>query len=187
MERQPVDRGRYATREEIEQLLTETVHYEHIGAFAKRRIDRRSKARTPGQKVFHTISSLFYYLLIAVLCVVLFIGVRAKINDTLPTVLGYNIFTVKTGSMVPTLPIGCYIIVKEAADPSAIAVDTITTFRFEDGTIVTHRIIEVLETDDGVRYRTKGDNPDNDPDAELLSPDRVIGTLQLVIRLPEIW
>mgnify|MGYP001417776609 CR=1 FL=1 len=187
MEWQPTGSSRYATREEIEQLLAETVRYEQIGVFAKRRIDRQSKPRTPGQKVFHAISSLLYYLLIAALCIVLFIGVRAKMNDTLPTVLGYNIFTVKTGSMVPTLPIGCYIIVKESSDPSAIAEGTITTFRFEDGTIVTHRIIEVLETEDGVRYRTKGDNPDNDPDAELLSPDRVIGTLQLIIRMPEIW
>ncbi len=187
MEQWPMEGSRYATREEVEQILAETLHYEHVGAFAKRRIDRRSKPRTLAQKVFHVISSLLYYLLITVLCVVLFIGVRAKMNDTLPTVLGYNIFTVKTGSMVPTLPIGCYIVVKEADDPTAIAQGTITTFRFEDGTIVTHRIIEVLETDEGTRYRTKGDNPDNDPDAELLSPDRVIGTLQLTIRLPEIW
>ncbi len=187
MEQRPMEGSRYATREEVEQLLAETVHYEHVGAFAKRRIDRRSKPRTQAQKVFHIISSLLYYLFIAILCVILFVGVRSKMNNTLPTVLGYNIFTVKTGSMVPTLPIGCYIVVKEADDPAAIAADTITTFRFEDGTIVTHRIIEVLETEDGVRYRTKGDNPDNDPDAELLSPERVIGTLQLVIRLPEIW
>jgi signal peptidase len=187
MEQRPVEDSRYATRGEIEDLLAETMHYEQIGIFAKRRIDRKSKTRTPGQKVLHTVSSLLYYLLIAVLCAVLFIGVRAKMNDTLPSVLGYTFFTVETGSMVPTLPIGCYIIVKEAEDPAAIPEGTVTTFRFEDGMIVTHRIIEVLETDDGVRYRTKGDNPDNDPDAELLSPDRVIGTLQLVVRLPEIW
>ena len=182
-----MDGSRYATREEVERLLAETVRYEHAGAFAKRRIDRKSKVRTPGQKLLHVVWTALYYILIAVLCVILFIGIRAKANDTLPTVLGYSFFTVKTGSMVPTLPIGCYIVVKQASDPSALTEGTVTTFRFEDGTIVTHRIIEVLDTEEGVRYRTKGDNPDNDPDAELLAPERVIGTLQLVIRLPEIW
>lgn len=126
-------------------------------------------------------------MLIAVLCAALFVGVRAKLNHEVPKVLGYHIFTLETGSMVPTLPIGSYIIVKQAEDPAAIPEGTITTFRFEDGTIVTHRVIKVLETDDGIRYRTKGDDPENDPDAELLSPERVIGTLQLVIRLSEIW
>ncbi|HRX58236.1 MAG TPA: signal peptidase I [Eubacteriales bacterium] len=187
MERRAAGGARYATREEIERLLDETERYEHVGAFAKRRLERQSKQRTPAQKVRHAIFSMLYYILIAILCGMLYIGVRAKMSDAIPTVLGYSVFTVKTGSMVPTLPIGCYIVVHHTEDTAALEAGTVTTFRFEDGTVVTHRIIEVLDTDDGVRYRTKGDNPENDPDAELLSPDRVIGTLVFVIRLPEIW
>lgn len=181
------DSSRYATRVEIEHLLEETRQYGSMRPMAKRRMTRRARYDTPAKKLKHAVSSALYYLITAVLCIMLYIGVHAKMNDTLPGVLGYHFFTVETGSMVPTLPIGCYIVVKEASDPAAIAADTITTFRFSDGTIVTHRIIEVLETEDGVMYRTKGDNPENDPDAELLSPDRVIGTLVFVIRLPEIW
>lgn len=178
---------RYAAREEIEQLLAETVRYEQSGALARRRLDRRSKLRTPAQKVRRALLSTLYYIFIALLCVLLFIGVRAKLKNELPSVLGYSLFTVETGSMIPTLPIGCYIVVQPAPDPAAIPVGTITTFRFTDGTIVTHRIVEVLQTSDGVRYHTKGDNPENDVDPELLSPDRVIGTLLLTIRLPQIW
>lgn len=177
----------YASRSEIERLLEETERYDSVGLLEKQRLKRQEKYKTPGQKLRHGISAILYYLLIAVLCVMLFIGVRAKLQDSLPTILGYTLFTVETGSMVPTLPIGCYIIVHEADDTSAIPSGTITTFRFEDGTVVTHRIIEVLQTEDGVRYRTKGDNPENDPDAELLSPDRVIGTMLFVIKLPQIW
>ncbi|MEN6417690.1 MAG: signal peptidase I [Clostridiaceae bacterium] len=179
--------SRYATRKEIEQLLEETERYESTGALEKQRLKRREKYKTPVQKFWHAVSAALYYLLIAMLCVMLFIGVRAKLQDTLPTIFGYTLFTVETGSMVPTLPIGCYIVVHEAEDPAAIPSGTITTFRFEDGMVVTHRIIEVLQTEDGVRYRTKGDNPENDPDAELLSPDRVIGTMLFVIKLPQIW
>lgn len=184
---QPNDGARYATREEMEQLLAETVRYEQSGAIARRRLDRRSRQYTPAQKVRRALLSTLYYIFIALLCVLLFIGVRAKLKNELPSVLGYSLFTVETGSMIPTLPIGCYIIVHTSADPSTIPAGTITTFRFTDGTVVTHRIVEVLETSEGVRYHTKGDNPENDVDPELLSPDRVIGTLLWTIRLPQIW
>ena len=128
---------RYATRKEIEQLLEETERYGSTGALEKQRLKRREKYKTPGQKFGHAVSTALYYVLIAVLCGMLFIGVRAKLQDALPTIFGYTLFTVETGSMVPTLPIGCYIIVHEAEDPAAIPSGTITTFRFEDGMIVT--------------------------------------------------
>ncbi|MCE5187838.1 MAG: signal peptidase I [Eubacteriales bacterium] len=182
-----LENTRIATREEIERLLAETVQYEQAGPLARRRLKRRSAARTPAQKLLHIASSALYYVLVAVLCAVLFIGIRAKMKNEVPQVLGFYLFTVKTGSMVPTLPIGSYIVVQESSNPAAIEKGTIVTFRFLDGTIVTHRIIDVRSTEEGVRYQTKGDNPDNDPDPELLSPDRVIGTMQFVIRLPQIW
>jgi signal peptidase len=69
------------------------------------------------------------------------------------------------------------------ADPAALKVDDIVTFRMENGVIVTHRIIEVLKDKKGkVTYRTKGDNPINSPDPELLTPDRVIA--RLVAKIP---
>ncbi len=181
------DRTRNATREEVERLLAETIQYEKASPLARRRMKRSSVERTPSQKLLHAASTALYYVLIAVLCAILAIGVRAKMKNEVPQVLGYYLFTVETGSMVPTLPIGSYIIVKTSDNPAAIEKGTIVTFRFLNGTIVTHRIIDVRSTDAGVAYQTKGDNPDNDPDAELLTPDRVIGTMQMVIRLPQIW
>lgn len=184
---QSMERTRTATREEVERLLAETVQYEAANPLQRRRMKRSSIERTPSQKLLHGAASALYYVLIAVLCAILFIGVRAKTKNEVPQVLGYYLFTVKTGSMVPTLPIGSYIIVKTSDDPAAIEKGTIVTFRFLNGMIVTHRVIDVRSTEAGVQYQTKGDNPDNDPDPELLTPDRVIGTLQMVIRLPKIW
>lgn len=186
MERRP-ENARYASREEVEQLLAQTVRYEQAGTLARRSMKRRAVSRSPAQKLLHAASNALYYILVAVLCAVLFIGIRAKMKNEVPQVLGYYLFTVETGSMVPTLPIGSYLIVKQSEDSAALPKGTIVTFRFLDGMIVTHRIIDVLQTEEGPRYQTKGDNPDNDPDAELLSPDRVIGTVALVIRLPQIW
>ena len=186
MEQRP-ESARYASREEIEQLLTETEQYNQASPLARRKMMRRAIIRTPAQKLLHVLSSALYYILVFALCLALFVGIRAKMKHEVPQVLGYYFFTVKTGSMIPTLPIGCYVVVHESTHPDRIEKGTITTFRFINGTIVTHRIIEVLDTEEGVRYRTKGDNPDNDPDAELLSPDRVIGTVELVLRMPQIW
>jgi len=184
---QQQENARYATREEIELLLAQTVQYEQASPLARRRLTRRAIVRTPAQKLLRVVSGALYYILVAALCAVLFIGIRAKMKNEVPQVLGYYFFTVKTGSMVPTLPIGCYVVVKHSTEPDTIEKGTIVTFRFLNGTIVTHRIIDVRQTQEGVRYQTKGDNPDNDPDPELLSPDRVIGTVELVIRLPQIW
>lgn len=187
MMEQQSENARYASRKEIEQLLAQTEQFDQASPLARRKMTRRAIVRTPAQKLLHVLSSTLYYVLVAALCAVLFIGIRAKMKDEVPQVLGYYFFTVKTGSMVPTLPIGCYVVVHESMQPESIEKGTIVTFHFINGTIVTHRIIEVLETEEGVRYRTKGDNPDNDPDPELLSPDRVIGTVELVLRMPQIW
>jgi signal peptidase len=107
-------------------------------------------------------------------------------HDQHASILGYSIYTVETGSMVPTLPIGCYIVTHEPEDPAALPAGTVITFRTTKGSTYTHRIIEVLN-EGGVKYRTKGDNPQNSPDLELVTPDRVLGTLQFSVSLPKIW
>ena len=60
-------------------------------------------------------------------------------------------------------------------DPTALKEDDIVTFRTLGGALATHRIIEVLDLEDGsVAYRTQGDNPISSPDQEILDPDRIL-------------
>ena len=98
-----------------------------------------------------------------------------------PNVFGYQIYVVKTGSMIPTFPIGTAIVTKEPEDPEKLDVGTIVTF-VDDGAVITHRIIEVIMDNGEVSYRTKGDHPDNTPDLNLLTPDRVKGIF--VFKIP---
>lgn len=173
------------TREQVEALLVET--REEISPLSgPRRRARRRKNRTRVQQTLHVFVNFLYTTIMLLLLVVLFVGVQAKLHDKQASILGYSIYSVETGSMVPTLPIGCYIVTRVPDDPSGLPIGTVITFHTTLGSTYTHRIIEVLN-EGGVKYRTKGDNPQNSPDLELVTPDRVLGTLQFSVSLPKLW
>jgi signal peptidase len=78
--------------------------------------------------------------------------------------------------------VGSVIVCAKAQHPERLAADEIVTFHTLSGAVVTHRIIEVVTDGNGnISYRTKGDNPINSPDPELLTPDRVIGVFAVKI------
>lgn len=66
-----------------------------------------------------------------------------------------QLYTVLSPSMEPVYHPGTLLYLKDA-DPSALQVGDIITFRTDEKTTATHRIVEVLN-DDGLRFRTKGD------------------------------
>lgn len=175
----------YTTREHVEALLKETREEALLKPGSRRRAKKR-KTRSGLQQVFHVTANILYVAVIALLLVVLYIGIQAKMHNQHASILGYSIYTVETGSMVPTLPIGSYIVTHTPEDPAALPVGTVITFLTEKGSTITHRIIEVLN-EDGIKYRTKGDNPQNSPDLELVTPDRVLGMLQFSVSLPKMW
>lgn len=175
----------YTSREQVEAMLAEA----REAVLEKPRVYRRKYKhtnRTKLRKVFHIFLNAAYAIVVALLLLGLYIGVQAKLNNRPASILGYRLFQVETGSMVPTLPIGSYIVVREPNDPNALAEGTVITFRTSGGSIITHRIIEVINDGD-IKYRTKGDNPQNIPDLELVTHDRVLGTLQFSVSLPKVW
>jgi signal peptidase len=175
----------HTTREQVEALLLEARRAASPSPGARKRA-RRGAQHTALQKVWRVFVNVLYGAVVAALLIGLYVGVESKLNDRPASLLGYSLFTVKTGSMVPTLPIGSSIVTHLPEDPAALSAGTVITFRTTTGTIITHRILEVVD-DGGVRYRTKGDNPQNAPDLELVSPDRVLGELKLVVTLPKVW
>lgn len=98
------------------------------------------------------ISSWFTAILIAVavLLAVLLVGVR---------LLGITPYTVISGSMEPTYHVGSVIYIKEV-DTDTLKVGDPITYKQSSGLVVTHRIIEVIESETGKSYRTKGDAND---------------------------
>ena len=102
-------------------------------------------------------------VLIALLAILL-AGVR---------LVGLVPYTVLSGSMEPAYHVGSLVYVGDV-DALTLQKDDPVTYRLADGTVVTHRIYEVLEHDGSRAYRTKGDANDA-PDGPLLTPDRVMG------------
>ncbi len=104
----------------------------------------------------------------AVILAILLVGGR---------LVGLQPFTVLSGSMEPTYPVGSLIYVKEV-DYRQIAPGDPLTFLLDEDTVATHRVVEVVPDEQDaqvLRYRTKGD-ANASADAGLVHYKNVIGT-----------
>lgn len=135
------------------------------------------------KKVFKRIGAALVDVLIVVLILFSVIisvsSITAKANNGVPDVFGYTPFSVQTDSMKPTLSRGDYIFVEECDANNLQVGDVITYFTRIEGqrAINTHRIVEVLKTNDLIEYRTQGDNKETNPEPDplLIAPGDVIG------------
>jgi signal peptidase I len=81
------------------------------------------------------------------------------------TVLGYRPVAVYSGSMEPTIHVGG-LALDRAIPSKKVRVGDVITFSdpYVKGRLVTHRVIDILQTPHGLAYRTKGDaNSGRDP------------------------
>lgn len=95
---------------------------------------------------------------------------------------GYEIYTVMSGSMEPNYHVGSLIYVKPVDIDELEENDVITFVADENNTIVTHRIVEVVNADNGKHFRTKGDANDV-PDAKEVHYKNVLGRPEFSIPL----
>lgn len=116
------------------------------------------------------ISSMLFLLLIAMIIIV----ISSKASGGEPQVFGYQLKTVLSGSMEPEFKTGSIIAIKPMEDAATLQVDDIITYMQQDNSIVTHRIIEVVQSGEQTMYQTKGDN-NADIDGQLVLSQNVIG------------
>ena len=109
------------------------------------------------------VSTLLLTVMVAL--AVLLVGVR---------VVGLTPYTVLSGSMVPTYPVGAMIYVRAVA-PQDIQVGTPLTFTLPGGTVATHRVHELVTVNGETQYITKGDANESE-DGGLVHYKNVIGT-----------
>ena len=114
------------------------------------------------RKVWNIVSTVV--LILVALVVFLLFGLR---------LFGLQGYTVLSGSMEPTYHTGSVIYVK-SVDADSLEVGQPITFYLNGKTVATHRIIEVVQENGSVSYRTKGDANDV-ADGSLVTPKNVIG------------
>ena len=167
----------YTTDEQIEEMRNE------LKAAKNKSGGKKSRNRKDGKKSIGKRAGFALFLIVIVFLSGTLVSIlMSEKNGESPSFFGYQLYVVESGSMKPTLNVGTVILSRKPQDSAALKVGDIVTFKTLSGKTVTHRITGVLTQKDGSRaYRTKGDNPINSPDADLLTPDRVMAVFVLKV------
>ncbi|KAB2336088.1 signal peptidase I [Cytobacillus depressus] len=110
------------------------------------------------KKVLKIISNLLTIVLFLNLILMVFLVISSKASGGEPQIFGNQLKSVLSGSMEPTFKTGSVIAVKPVEDPSILKEQDVITFVQEDGSLVTHRIMEVINNGENIMFKTKGDN-----------------------------
>lgn len=114
------------------------------------------------KKVWNIISGIL--VAAVVVLAALLVGVR---------LLGFQVYTVLSGSMEPNYHVGSLVYVKSVS-ADEIKVGDAITFVLDSGMVATHRVTAVSEENGNTAYKTKGDANENE-DAGLVSYQNVLG------------
>lgn len=113
-------------------------------------------------KVFRTINiikNIICWSLVVILVFTMVVFFTARINGSTPSVFGYSIFRVSSGSMEPELMVGDIILDKTVDNPEDLKVGDVITFKSSDygDLLVTHKVIKAPYDENGkLMLQTKG-------------------------------
>ena len=131
-------------------------------------------------KVLSIVGIILCIILIPILLVNLTLIAKSYMNkDEVPNIAGTTPLIVLTDSMYPVIESGDMIICK-GAEAEEIQVGDVIAFFDPAGngtTIVTHRVIEVVEEDGQLAWRTKGDN-NNTEDRLTVTADKLVAVYE---------
>ena len=129
---------------------------------------------------------------IIVLCLILFIVIMTigitiiyksySEPNRIPSVFGWKPFIVLSSSMEDTIMPGDLILTKEI-DALELKEGDVISFRTNKYTVITHRIINIVDEEGERKYYTKGDNNDL-ADSDPVSDDQIEGIYRY--RIPEL-
>ncbi len=121
--------------------------------------------------------NIFAYALIVLALILAFLlaGMR---------VFGYGIYSVESASMSPTLEVGTIVYVDEGTNIKELEVGDIITYMLNKDTVATHRITQVIPSNEkygGVEFKTKGDHPQSQEDSGSVLGVNVLGEVKFSI------
>ncbi|WP_026676320.1 signal peptidase I SipW [Fictibacillus gelatini] len=126
------------------------------------------------KKVLKLTSGFVSIIMIVVFICLSVVVISAKASGGEPTIMGYQVKTVLSGSMEPTFMTGSIIAIQPKTDGENYKKGDIITFREKNNKLITHRIIDVQKVNGQVMYKTKGDN-NNAADRELVLSQNTVG------------
>ena len=134
-------------------------------------------------KILTIVGTVLCIILIPILLINITLIAKSYINkDEVPSIGGTLPLIVLTDSMYPEIESGDLIICR-TAEADEIEVKDIISFFDPAGngaSIVTHRVIEIVEEDGEILFRTRGDN-NNTEDKELVPAENLVGVYKMRI------
>lgn len=141
---------------EENQGKNEEVELEEASSNVQEEKQKQYRKKTKITKKIWNIVSKIVTIIIAIICIII---VVQKVTNNKQSFLGYRIFRVETGSMIPKYQIGDVILVKEI-DPNKIKVGDDVTYLGKEGStkgiLITHRVIDIEEIDGKKAFHTQG-------------------------------
>lgn len=143
------------------------------------KINKIQKENQRIHRIGKIMSVILYILLIPIILFNFTLIIKSFIHPKeTPDFFGYKSFVIVSGSMEPTIMTGDAILVKEVPQKEIQKNDIISFSQGE--TIVTHRVIEIIEENGMKKYKTKGDN-NNTEDRDKITYEQIEGKYQLKI------
>ena len=99
----------------------------------------------------------------------------------------FSLYTIISPSMEPNIKVYDVILDVRVDDGHDVKVGDVITFistgSLTNGMTITHRVVEIIEDEEGIKFRTRGDN-NNSPDVSLVRPNEIIG--KAVLKIPQL-
>lgn len=134
-----------------------------------------------GIKKIITVLGLILFIVIMILCITVVYKSYAEPNK-IPSVFGWKPFIVLSGSMENNIMPGDLILTKEI-DALELKEGDVISFRTNKYTVITHRIINIVDEEGERKYYTKGDNNDA-ADSDPVCNDQIEGIYRY--RIPKL-
>ena len=150
-------------------------------------MSKKGKAKRVFKYITDVISwtCLCILILIGALLVWYFISAKIYASKGEKYTPYFSLYTIISPSMEPNIKVYDVVLDTRVDDVNTIKEGDIITFissgNLSSGMTITHRVVEVLHTDEGLRFRTKGDN-NQTADGALVIPENVLG--KTLLRIP---
>lgn len=102
----------------------------------------------------------FFITIVFIVAIILIFSLTLQkiiFKDDVPSILGYKILQVMSGSMSGEFETEDTIIIRQIKNESEIKIGDIITFKVDENTLVTHRVVEIVKNENDAEYVTKGD------------------------------